>query len=1045
MKRLLIAIVTMVALSAHADSEVCVVFWPIGNITIPQCYSLWEGDPPAPGCPGTPTQFYNDVIDFLEGHPAYRLISGSDGGGPIPPGTVNAATNSAVDFPLAYGSEIRVSDFDLELGGPAGAQVSNYGTWTLLTDNDILPGGGVPRTFITSGTGVFRKTGGSGTSHIEIPFLVTGGGTLDVEEGTVVLGAEAGFNGATISGAGTVLVASNAYFLNTTLTGGQLTIASGAVAGISGGSIHSPVTVEPGGTLYLTNGDGLFGLLTNYGTVVVGDGTGYEEYYGHSDARIYNYGLWVLHGSTALEDADGNTNELFFNAGTLRTTGSGTAYIAWPFTTSGTIDQQGGPLSVSTWQGPSTLYGSATFGGNFGNAGGTLVIASNGVVSLDFNTILNGALTIQAGGMLNLTNPAPGYSLYGVVTNYGTVVVGDGSNSPYLYGYGGAQICNYGLWVLQGSTVLYDADGKTNELFFNAGTLRKTGSGTAYIAWPFTTLGTIDQQGGLLSVPTWQGPSTIYGSATFSGNFGSAGGTLAIASNAVVGLDANATLNGGLTIRAGGTLNLTNPTSYNLYGVLTNYGTVVVGDGSSSQQLDGYGGAQICNYGLWAVQSDSGFSALVNEDGNTNKLFLNAGTLRKTGSGTAYIYWPFTTSGTIDQQGGLLSVSTWQGPSTLYDPVTFSGNFGSAGGTLVIVSNAVVGLDSNTILNGGLTIQAGGTLNLTNSTSYSLYGVLTNYGTVVVAGSSSGQQLDGYGGAQICNYGLWVLQSGSGTSVLVNEDGNTNKLFFNAGTLRKTGSGTAYIDWPFTTSGTIDQQGGLLTMDSSFVQTAGLTLLRGGDLSASQPLQFLGGVLSGTNTIIGNVASSATVSPGLSPGKLTITGNYTQAVDGILKIELAGNSPGTTYDWLAVNGTAALAGKLVVLLTNSFVPATNSAFTFLTAGSLAGAFTTFSYPSNLAAMTLVYNPTSAVLNTSSLLASATPVQVAPATVVNGEFNVSFSGIPGATYGVQYTDVLSPPDWQPLTNIVVPPSGTFLVHEPVALSPTRFYRAFFLSY
>ena len=68
------------------------------------------------------------------------------------------------------------------------------------------------------------------------------------------------------------------------------------------------------------------------------------------------------------------------------------------------------------------------------------------------------------------------------------------------------------------------------------------------------------------------------------------------------------------------------------------------------------------------------------------------------------------------------------------------------------------------------------------------------------------------------------------------------------------------------------------------------------------------------------------VSPGMSPGTLSITGNYVQGADGTLSVELGGTVPGTLYDVLNVSGNATLGGKLQVSLTGGFVPTTDYAF-----------------------------------------------------------------------------------------------------------------------
>ena len=55
-----------------------------------------------------------------------------------------------------------------------------------------------------------------------------------------------------------------------------------------------------------------------------------------------------------------------------------------------------------------------------------------------------------------------------------------------------------------------------------------------------------------------------------------------------------------------------------------------------------------------------------------------------------------------------------------------------------------------------------------------------------------------------------------------------------------------------------------------------------------------------------------------SAGILTINGNYTQSTAASLNIEVGGTGAGSGYDWLAVSGTATLAGTLNVSLINGF-------------------------------------------------------------------------------------------------------------------------------
>jgi hypothetical protein len=124
-------------------------------------------------------------------------------------------------------------------------------------------------------------------------------------------------------------------------------------------------------------------------------------------------------------------------------------------------------------------------------------------------------------------------------------------------------------------------------------------------------------------------------------------------------------------------------------------------------------------------------------------------------------------------------------------------------------------------------------------------------------------------------------------------------------------------------------QSGSLSISGSYTQTSGATILAGGSISSSTPLNIQGGVLQGTGTIFGNVTSAGQVSPGFSPGTITVAGDYTQTDSGTYAVEIGGLTPGTQYDQLAVSGHAALGGALSVALVNGFVPHVGDTFTIL--------------------------------------------------------------------------------------------------------------------
>ena len=83
-----------------------------------------------------------------------------------------------------------------------------------------------------------------------------------------------------------------------------------------------------------------------------------------------------------------------------------------------------------------------------------------------------------------------------------------------------------------------------------------------------------------------------------------------------------------------------------------------------------------------------------------------------------------------------------------------------------------------------------------------------------------------------------------------------------------------------------------------------------------------GGTLGGTGTINGHVFNlGGTVAPGFSPGIMTINGDYTQGIDGILNLEIGGLSTGL-YDQLFVSGGVFLDGTLNLIFIDDFLPET---------------------------------------------------------------------------------------------------------------------------
>jgi len=100
----------------------------------------------------------------------------------------------------------------------------------------------------------------------------------------------------------------------------------------------------------------------------------------------------------------------------------------------------------------------------------------------------------------------------------------------------------------------------------------------------------------------------------------------------------------------------------------------------------------------------------------------------------------------------------------------------------------------------------------------------------------------------------------------------------------------------------------------------------------------------GSGTLTWDFVSVGRLYPGLSPGTMTITGDYTQLTDGQLIIEIAGSLSGE-YDVVDISGTATLDGKLIVERLGGFTPSLGTAFTIITYASRSGTFAAVETPS----------------------------------------------------------------------------------------------------
>jgi hypothetical protein len=605
------------------------------------------------------------------------------------------------------------------------------------------------------------------------------------------------------------------------------------------------------------------------------------------------------------------------------------------------------------------------------------------VLAVDRATLtLNGASLIDLNGQLNLlvsqsvVTGAGNLTVNGALnwdngTMNGTGVTTIGSNGVLAIGSGGITfgrtLSNSGTGTWAGGNFTMPAGVVFNNL--SGGTFDITADGhlSGAATTPINNSGLFRQTAGTVSTIV-NAPFNNSGivqvlTATLSLNLGGThSGTFSNAAGATVNFGGGGhALSSSSLVTGNGILNVSGAATLTANGTFDTASTLSLAAGSATLTAG-------CNVGA-ATLSVGGGILLFNSAGSVGALNLTGGTL----GGTSQI--------------------------------TVSGQTTLSGGT---VTNGFVRTD------GGLTISGNTTLNGTK---------LIN---PAIATWSAGN-LTGANGAVISNlFGATFVNTFDGN---IATGAGATPLFVNAGSFQKTGAtaplGTTSIDFEFINTGTVEVQTNTLRYGIN-QQNSGLTLLDGGDLAAAaQSIQLLGGSLVGTGLVTmantQKLINNATVSPGLPLGELDIAGNYQQMASGVLGIELAGYSAGTNFDLVTVTaggagGVATLDGTLSVTLTNGFSPTNGATFTFLTAVSRAGAFTTFNYPSNDIGMQLNLDATSASVKVTNLKPLVVNPIADPASITYGVvFNFQFP-----------SDTFADPDNDSLTYTAtgMPPGVTF---------------------
>jgi hypothetical protein len=219
------------------------------------------------------------------------------------------------------------------------------------------------------------------------------------------------------------------------------------------------------------------------------------------------------------------------------------------------------------------------------------------------------------------------------------------------------------------------------------------------------------------------------------------------------------------------------------------------------------------------------------------------------------------------------------------------------------------------------------------------------------------------------------------------------------------------------------------------------------------------GALIGAGTInlcsVCRVDQGGLISPGLSPGLLTINGNYNQLSSGVLIIEVAGLAPGQ-FDVLAVNGDVTLGGTLEVRFLDGFLPRQGDRIEFLNlSGSLSNNFTQITFPQAASGFDAELNLTpegnlglvarndavtgNGATITSPLLVVNTTPRITQFSVNAGQFTLTWTTTPGRFYRVEAKDDLDSQTWTAVSTDSPAVGRSLSLSLDLSDGPRRFYR------
>ena len=498
--------------------------------------------------------------------------------------------------------------------------------------------------------------------------------------------------------------------------------------------------------------------------------------------------------------------------------------------------------------------------------------------------------------------------------------------------------------------------GTVSSVEVNGSTIAPTGNLGLWGAAVFSSSSLTLNGGTTVNAGTLTVANTAYNNVSVS-----TGASLVMGNNSYTGTAYLVNATSGTATIGSGTLTLTGTNSYagtTAISVSVLSATNGIKYGGAMLTFSGAGtGLTAAATGTLAFNTNSNVTFSNNLSGPLSILINGPGMLTLTGSNT-YTGGMLVTGGTFNLAGGSIvnNTLTQNGGTFLLSGTNFSGNtynLSGSGGALTNLTGSPIAISS-----GSLVLDVGQTANWINNAGVVTFtgssGVL---GTTMLSGSTFaltvGTASTPPGGETaspiLSREGNPLPPLSSSNAILITGNDNANRTFGGSisgnGSIIKTGTGYWNLTGNNTYTGLTTVANGLLAVNGSVA----------GDVFV------WGGVLGGSGVIGGSVLNQSVVSPGNSPGTLTVAGDYAQSSAGYLLIQLA--SP-TVFDRLIVGGQASLDGGVAVQFYHGFLPKKGESFVFLTAaGGIDGKFSQLVFPSGtLLYFGLEYQPNSVILD-----------------------------------------------------------------------------------